>query len=250
MSEATVAAVRPLFYNNVEPLDPARHGGLMLDRTTGYAFAGAAQAVPIGLSELRFAAQHYPIVFTAADQPMLVALLSCQSNRNLFVRADGTWLPDAYIPAYARAFPFIFLSNDRGETLHFAVETNAACLATGQGIALFDADKPAEALNEAVRFCAALRRDLLAANEFSQALQQVGVLKDEAATISFPDGNSLRVTGFRIIDQERLNQIEDDTFLDWRRKGWVAAAYAQVNSTGAWRRVVTLTNGVSAHSDA
>jgi len=44
------------------------------------------------------------------------ALLGLTEGTNLFVNADGAWRPDTYIPAYIRAFPFIFVEDEKSKT--------------------------------------------------------------------------------------------------------------------------------------
>jgi hypothetical protein len=110
MSGASSPAVAlPLFFKRVVGVNPAMHAGLRLDRSTGLGFAAAAQSVPLGLGEIEAAAQHYPVLFTSGPTPTPVALLGLREGSNLFLRPDGSWQSDAYVPAYVRAFPFIFL---------------------------------------------------------------------------------------------------------------------------------------------
>ena len=101
----------PLFYNKIVPLDSRVHGGLKLNRAAGYGFASAASAVPVGFVEFAAASQSYPILFTTGADPMPVVLLGARPGENLFVSPEGVWQPDSYIPAYARAYPFIFIED-------------------------------------------------------------------------------------------------------------------------------------------
>ena len=98
MSDAQVATPQPalpLFFKRVVGVNPALHPELRLDRTTGFAFAASAQSVPLGLSELEIAAQHYPILFTGGAEPLPVALLGLREGSNLFVDSDGKWVAES-----------------------------------------------------------------------------------------------------------------------------------------------------------
>src|SRR5690348_1160535 len=98
----------PLLFNRIVGVDPKVHGKLRLDRSCGFGFAATAQFVPLGLEEIEAAARDYPILFTGDAQPMAIALLGLQSGQNLFVQQDGAWQSQTYVPAYVRAFPFLF----------------------------------------------------------------------------------------------------------------------------------------------
>lgn len=234
------APAMPLFFKRVVGVNPALHGGLRLDRATGYGFSRQAQSVPLGLGELEAASQHFPILFAAGPTPTPVALLGLGEGTNLFVRPDGSWRPDTYVPAYIRAFPFVFVEDAASKTLYVGMEPDADCLRTGNGAALFEDGKPTAALNEAIGFCSAFRDNMAAAATFARALDAAGLLEEEEATVNFTAGGGARVRGFKILKPERLDQVKDETFLDWRRRGWIAAIYAHLHSGARWGRLIEL----------
>jgi hypothetical protein len=239
-SQAPAAAALPLFFKRVVAVTGERHGDLRLDRSVGHGFAAAAQSVPLGLTEIEAAAQHFPVLFTSGPTPAAVALLGLREGQNLFVRADGTWAPDAYVPAYVRAFPFIFVEDAASRTQVIGMEPDAPQLRTDSGAKLFEDGRPSAALNEAIGFCKALREALVAAGTFARALDAAGILEEEEATVNFTAGGTARIRGFKIVKAERLADVDDATYLDWRRMGWVAAIYAHLYSIGRWGRLIEL----------
>jgi hypothetical protein len=230
----------PLFFTRVEGVNPAVHPDLTLDRAVGFGFAAEAQSVPLGLSELEAASQHYPILFTTGPEPTPVALLGLQEGRNLFVMRNGTWLADAYIPAYVRAFPFVFVEDTATRNLFVGMQPDAAALTSTKGVRLFEDGRPTPALNEAVAFCTAFREAAGAAAAFGRALQGAGLLEEEEATVNFTAGGSTRIRGFKLVKPDRFAELDDATFLEWRRLGWLAAIYAHLHSAGRWGRLIEL----------
>jgi hypothetical protein len=230
----------PLFFSRVVGVNPELHGGLRLDRSAGFAYAAAAASIPLGLGEFTLAARHYPIVFAAGPTPAPVALVGLNELGNLFVKPDGTWQGDAYLPAYVRSFPFVFVEDGAQNTTYVAMEGDAACLSPTQGDPLFEDGKPTATLSDAVRFCAALRDNLAAAATFAAALDAAGLLQEEEAQVNFTAGGSSRVRGFKVIRADRLDQVPDETFLDWRRRGWLAPIYAQLHANANWARLIDL----------
>jgi hypothetical protein len=232
--------VLPLFFKRVVGVNPALHGGMRLDRSSGYGFSARAQSVPIGLGEFEAASQHYPILFTAGATPTPVALLGLTEGTNLFVQPDGAWRPDTYVPAYIRAFPFIFVEDEKSKTLYVGMEPDADSLRQDSGAPLFEDNKPTAALNDAIAFCSAFRDNLMAAATFARALNAQGLLEDEEATINYTAGGGTRIRGFKILKAERLDKVSDETYLDWRRRGWIGAIYAHLHSAARWGRLIEL----------
>ncbi|MDE2334837.1 MAG: SapC family protein [Rhodospirillales bacterium] len=230
----------PLFFRSMEPIAPERHGGLRLDRQSGYAFAAPSPTLPLGLGEFESASRHYPILFSAGAAPTPVVLMGLAETGNLFILPDGAWRPDAYIPAYLRAYPFVHVE-DRGRNTSFVgIDATASCLHTGKGAALFEDGRPSAALIEAINFCNAVRDNLAAAAAFGRAMEAAGLLREEEATIRYTGGGSGHVRGFKVLQAERLDAVDDETFLDWRRRGWIGPIYAHLNSAGRWARLMEL----------
>lgn len=240
MSDTTTPPALPLFYSRLAGLNPTQHGALKLDRGAGFGFAAGAASIPLGLSEIALAARFYPVVFAATSVPAPVALVGLNEVGNLFVDAAGAWQAGAYVPAYVRAYPFMLLDDTAKGVTHVAVDDAASCLAGPGGEALFDGATPTAAATEAVKLSAATREALAGATAFGQAMEAAGLLRDEEATVNFTTGGQSRVRGFKVVVPEKLDAVTDETFLDWRRRGWLAPLYAHVQSAGNWARLVDL----------
>jgi hypothetical protein len=237
---APAPSAMPLFFSRVVGVNPTHHAHLRLDRSVGFGFSRGAQSVPIGLGEFEVVAQHYPIVFASGPVPTPVALLGLGDGGNLFVHADGTWRRDAYIPAYVRAFPFIFVEDGATRTVYVGMEADAALIREDSGLPMFEDGKPTPALTEAINFCSAFRDNLNAAATFARALDAQGLLQEEEATVNFTAGGGTRVRGFKVIRPDRLEQVSDETFIDWRRRGWIGPLYAHLHSAARWGRLIEL----------
>lgn len=230
----------PLFYKKVVGVNPALHAGLRLDRTAGYGFAAHAQSVPIGLGEFEAVSQFYPILFTTGPNPIPVALLGLKEHQNLFIDANGQWRTDCYIPAYVRAYPFIFVEDPRSNTVFVGMEETAACIRSDYGEPMFEDGQPSRTLNESIAFCTSLRDNLTASRVFAHGLEESGLLTEEEATINFTAGGTAKIRGFKLMQAERLGQVDDAVFLDWRSRGWITAIYAHTFSAGRWSKLIEL----------
>src|SRR5712691_2387821 len=234
-SDAAAATARlPLFHQNIVPLDPLRHGALKLDRGTGYGYASAAEIVPIGLGEFDSAAHSYPILFAGEKQPVAVVMLGVARGWNLFVNAEGRWMPGAYVPALVRAFPFVFIAEAGGDSRWLGIEADAICLGPETRLPLFVEGKPTAALSEAVSLCNACEESLADAAGFAAALDEAGLLVPKEATIEAKAGGTARIAGFKTVDPEKLAAVPDAVFLDWRRRNWLPALFAHLLSAANW----------------
>jgi hypothetical protein len=236
----TGASPLPLFFSGVVGVNPNQHAGLKIDRSKGFLFAAHAQSIPLGLGEMEVASQHYPIVFTVGPSPTPVALMGLKENTNPFVASDGAWRQDSYVPAYVRAYPFIFVEDQSTSTLYVGMDPSAHAINTETGAAMFEDGKPSPALTESINFCAAFRDNLNAGIAFAKALDAAGLLEEEEATINFTAGGVARVRGFKILKADRLEKVSDETFIEWRRRGWLGPLYAHLHSTGRWARLVEM----------
>lgn len=228
-SEAPVqAAGLPLFYRDPQPLNAAEHAEWRLadgDAT----FAAETPFVPVVVGELAAAARCYPIVFAGGDG-QLVAILGLE-QRNLFVQ-DGRWAEGAYAPAYVRRYPFGFIRtvNPDGFALAIDADSQRVVRAGGAGTPLFEGGQPSALTKQALGFCDAFQADATATRQFAEALRAEGLLIDRRADATLPDGRTMGVDGFQIVDTEKFAALPDATVLDWHRKGWLALVHFHLAS--------------------
>jgi hypothetical protein len=83
-----------------------------------------------------------------------------------------------------------------------------------------------------------LRQNLPAAEELARTLDQVGLLEAEEAKVDFAAGGRAVVRGFKVLQRERLDRVNDQTFLEWRRRNWLPAICAHMASTEPWGRTM------------
>ena len=63
-------------YEQPEPLSVEEHGELGMSGVRNYRFAAGCQTIPLAMTEFRSAQRHFPIVFSGADTPMPLAVVS------------------------------------------------------------------------------------------------------------------------------------------------------------------------------
>jgi hypothetical protein len=239
--EQPVATQMPLFYSNPEPIDLEKHKSLALKKDFSLDFANHVNAVPINLIEMPQICHFYPIAFSPDEHATPVAILGLRDQENLFVNKDGSWREHTYVPAYIRRYPFIFSEIPNTEQLTLCIDNVDSVIEKG-GEQLFFNDKgePSDLSKNALEFCKSYHAAAQQTIEFSKALADADILVDRQAEIETPDGKKISFSGFRIIDEKKFAELKDETFLEWRKNGWLPFLYAHLFSGAQWQRLTRL----------
>lgn len=231
----------PLFYNQLKPLSLQAHGGLRINPGKSVKFAAASNSIPVMADEFFVAQAHYPIVFTAGPQPAAVMVVGLQNGRNLFVTEGGGWRSDNYVPAYVRRYPFALANVGGSDNLVLAVDDTADILSSTEGAPLFENGQPSPIVQRALQFCGNVQRQFDIAQQFAAAVVGANLLTDKQVEVRSANRPTPYVfSGFGIIDEQRFNALPDAVYLDWRKRGWIALAYAHLMSLQRWRALAAL----------
>jgi hypothetical protein len=225
----------PVLYKNPQILNAVRHAKSGMIEPRSFAFARTTNSVALGADELFGAQAYFPIVFTATNPPIPVAVLGVGSSENNFVDSEGKWRAGTYIPAYIRRYPFIHATGVTPGEVLLAVDEAAECFAMSGGRPLFEAGAPSSLTRQALEFCRAYQVQFEMSRAFGEALDAAGLLVARRADIKRADGSQMSLDGFRLIDEAKFDVLSDEVFLAWRRKGWLGLIYAQLMSMRRWQ---------------
>src|SRR5271169_2906177 len=110
-SEQAAPVELPVLYHQPRPLNATVDAGKSLDRPKNHLYARGTNSVALTFAEFAQAMRSYPIVFTGGEPVAAMAILGLRDKENLFVDAAGNWQSGAYVPAYIRRYPFIFMQH-------------------------------------------------------------------------------------------------------------------------------------------
>lgn len=224
----------PLLYKNPQFVNPARHVKAGLRESADYGFARETNSVPLGADEVFYMQAYSPVVFTASDPALPVAVLGIGGNTNSFVETDGRWRAGVPIPAYIRRYPFIAAVDPAAQRLVLAIDEAAPNFVREGGRPLFENGAPSELANAALRFCVAFQQQLDLARAIGEAVAAAGILAARRVDVRSAEGQSLSLDGFRVIDEAKFNSLPDETFVVWRKNNWLGVIYAQMLSMRRW----------------
>lgn len=232
----------PLFYSKPEPLNSEQHSDLAIKSESDYSFSEGSNSVPLNAVEFGLAVRHYPIVFTSADPALPVVVLGLRSGQNMFLGKDGSWEAGAYVPAYIRRYPFIFMSSSDGLQFTLCVDAESAQLEKKPGErSLFVDGEATDVTNRALEFCQAFQAQHEYTRQFAAAVSEHGLLSPRAAEVTLKTGEKLALGGFRIIDEGKFNALPGEVFLEWRQRGWLHLVYSHLMSLSNWAGLVDRT---------
>jgi hypothetical protein len=233
-------AALPIFYRRPRPLNSEADRGKSLLLAADHGFARGTNSLVLNGGEFRQAMRSYPIVFSLAEPVSAFAVVGLLDNENLFVDADGKWLPDAYVPAYVRRYPFILMEQAGSTELIVCFDEDSGLVVDSAERPLFESGEPTKLLQNVIGFCREFHAQHAATMAFVRALAAQGLLVRNEARIALSSGRQMTLRGFDVVDEAKFNAVPDELFLDWRRRGWVHLIYCHLMSMGNFARLVDL----------
>jgi hypothetical protein len=221
----------PLFYRNIVPLNRETHRALRLKPLSRpLEYARLANMVPALIDEFVAATHEIPIAFLPGTaQPAAVFITGLKPGRNAFITESGRW-DGSYVPAYLRRYPFIIGDVVDAEPI-LCIDADYEGFGEAEGIALFS---EAGATEPAVAQALALANNYRSAAErtdvLSRTLQRLGLFRSVTLDAKLPNGESTVVHGLLIVDEEALNALSDEAFLELRQSGFLQPIYAHLFS--------------------
>lgn len=230
----------PLFYNDLMPLNSRDHANYKLNPPSGLTWLVNQHAVPVTTDEFIQAQRHFPIVFSAGEGSVPLALMGLNEGVNTFFNEEGKLEEDIYIPAYARRYPYLLarLTPDAQE-MSLCFDPSANMLGEfDEGEPLFDAEgKPAAPIQGALDFCEKFEEAGARTQAFVKELEDKGLLMDGEVAITRNDDpeKPYIYRGFKMVDQDKLKDLDAETAKLWTGNGIMALIFAHLFSMDMMR---------------
>jgi hypothetical protein len=243
MASAPQAANLPLLYNDLVPLNSNEHGSWKTKGLANAKFMDGQHAIPLTVEEFIMASRNYPIIFSAAEQPVPLVLMGMNEGVNTFMDDEGMFTKQVYVPAYVRRYPFLLakLRPDTDELSLCFDPTSGAIGEFDEGTPLFDDNKPSENTQSILKFCEDFETAGAQTHGFIEELMKLDLLMDGEVSIQQEGQETPYVyRGFKMVDENKLRELRGDTLRKLTQNGILALIYAHLFSLQLMREIFAI----------
>ena len=229
----------PLFYQDLMPLNSRDHATWRARTVDKASWLSSQHAIPLTVEEFPHAQRDYPIVFSAGDNPVPLALMGLNEGVNVFFDEEGSPRGDAYIPAYIRRYPFL-LAKLRPDTDEMSLCFDPTSDVLGdfkEGDALFEDGQPSEHTKGVLDFCEKFEEAGARTGAFIEEIQNAELLMDGEVAIQQNDkpDQPYIYRGFKMINQDKLKAVDAEKIKAWNENGILPLIYAHLMSLDLMR---------------
>lgn len=230
----------PLFYKDLVPLSSVDHADFHARALDSADFLIDQHAVPLTSDEFVSACRFFPIVFSAGDNPVPLALMGLNEGVNTFVDAEGKLVNPVYVPAYIRRYPFLLARlNPDSEDLSLCFDpTSDAIGKFEEGDALFENGQPTAPINAVLEFCKNFEEAGQRTGFFMDELKKAELLMEGEVAIQ-PEGSDKPYIyrGFQMVDENKLRELRGDVLRKMMQNGVLGLIFAHLFSLQLMREV-------------
>ncbi|MCA0899263.1 SapC family protein [Microbulbifer agarilyticus] len=230
----------------IVPLRSDVHGKLKVRELGTFEHVKEAHMVPVTAHEFSRLGAEYPIVFVKnsdTGQFQSVALLSLKVGENLFV--DGESWKGVFVPGAVRNHPFVLApAGEDKEKLMVGLVENSPVVGEEEGNALFDdAGEESEYLKAKKESLVGYLESDQMTKAFIAILAEKDLLTTQNVAVN-AGGEKINLTGIYMIDEKKLNELSEEDFADFRKRGFLPPLYAQLGSMHQFSRLAKMQAGV------
>lgn len=230
----------PLFYKDLLPLNSRDHKGWKVKPFENAAFIGESHAIPVTVDEFIDTQRNFPIVFSAGENPVPLALMGLNEGVNTFVDENGKVNEEVYLPAYTRRYPFMLarLRQD-SEELSLCFDPSSGVVGEfDEGNELFDGEgQPTEYTKGVLDFCQKFEESGMRTKAFMDELIKHELLMDGEIAITRNDDpdKPFVYRGFKMVDENKLRELATEKLEELNKSGMLMLIHAHLFSLNLMR---------------
>jgi hypothetical protein len=231
----------PLFYNGLEPLSSELHADYKVRPAETAPFLATQHAIPVTIDEFALVQRYMPIVFSAGDDSIPIALMGLNEGVNVFVDATGKLVDSTfYVPAYIRRYPYL-LARLRPDAQELSLCFDPTSDTIGQfdeGQPLFENGQPSDVTKNILAFNEQFEQAGARTAQFMTELRESELLMDGEVSIQQEGIEQPFVyRGFQMINEEKLQDLRGDQLRKMTKSGMLPLLYAHLFSLSLMREV-------------
>jgi hypothetical protein len=241
MASAPQPTNLPLFYKSLVPLNSKEHANWKTRSIDSADFLKKQHAVPLTAEEFPQAQRHYPIIFSAGEKPVPLALMGLNEGVNVYMNDDGKMKNQYYLPAYIRRYPFLLAKlRPESEELSLCFDPEVGAIGEfDEGEALFNEDgTPTDTTKQILSFCESFEQAGARTSAFVDELIKLDLLMDGEVSIQQVGNDKPFVyRGFKMVNEEKLRELRGDELRKMNQSGLLPLIYAHLFSLQIMREI-------------
>ncbi|MCM2679039.1 SapC family protein [Echinimonas agarilytica] len=223
------------------PLHQKTHANLNVKIDRSYAHVRGQHLIPVVIHEFAQVCIEYPIVFVKNEQNgrfRAVAMTGVVPGENLYVGEE--WRAP-YIPASVTHFPLSLIPDAQNkDQVLVAIIEGSDLLSRELGEALFDErGNNTPYLEQRKKKMIQYLESEQVTFSFLQMLADLNVLAHRSLTLNI-EGNPLKLEGVYMVDESKLNELDDSKFIDLRKRGLLTPIYSHLCSLAQVNRLTLM----------
>lgn len=218
--------------NKVVGLHKEKHAKTKISSVRPFSHIAQEHMLPVVVHEFVVAGAEFPVVFVKDQQTerfQPVVLLGLAAQQNLLLK-DDKW-GALYVPRVVRNYPLVLVQDaPDSDRLIVAIDETSERVNETEGFPLFNDD------GSESEFLTARKQQMGEYVDYSQMtqvfmekLKSLDLLKEQVLTVTI-NGEKRNINGIHMVDDQKLNELSDETFLELRKLGYLTAIYAHLMS--------------------
>lgn len=239
-SQAPQNANLPLLYKDLVPLSSVDHASWRVAEMSDVGFLAKEHAIPVTVDEFGMVQRNFPIVFSAGDNPVPLALMGLNEGVNTFIGEDGKVNDPVYLPAYIRRYPFLLAKlRPDSEDLSLCFDPTSDVIGAFEtGEELFSGEERTPALTRIMGFCEEFEQSGMKTGQFMSELKEHNLLMEGEVSIQ-ADGQEqpFIYRGFQMVDETKLRDLRGDVLRKMMQSGMLPLIHAHLFSLPLMRDI-------------
>ncbi len=219
-----------VMFGKLVVLDKEKHKDLKINPMTDLEFARDLTFIPLLANEVAAVGEMFPVVFSSDKMPKLVALTSL-GGKNLAINSEGKYI-SRYVPAFLRKYPFALAKKDEeSDEKVILIDEDAKVFSKTKGKQLFSKDgAETEVLKNAIHFLQEWDKQHQNTEAVLKTIEEADILEEREISIGEGEDKKILIKGFKVVNREKMNNLDDATLATWVRKGIISFVDAHLNS--------------------
>lgn len=232
----------PFLYKDLVPLNAEQHKNFRIRPIETAPFLTNEHAVPLTVDEFAACQRQLPIVFSAGENPVPLALMGLNEGVNVMVDGEGKLRrTDGYVPAYIRRYPWMLARLDpASEDLSLCFDPTAPNIGEfEEGDRLINDDgTPTDVTKELLTFTEQFEQSARRTTQFMTELVETGLLMEGELSIQFGGAeNPFVYRGFQMVNEDLLREMRGDQLRKLNQNGMLPLLYAHLFSLQGMREI-------------